>query len=139
MERGRYPRQMERAPGSIPRDSLRIMSAPCNYLAVPSSSDVCRWVAHKVVPRCVGERMTKKQELLDRIAVDPRIMVGQPCIRGTRLTVHHILNILAFGASIDDVLAEYPGLTREDVAACLLFASEMLVNTKFAPLTTSSI
>lgn len=80
----------------------------------------------------------RKQELLDRIRLDPRIMVGQPCIRGTRLTVHHILNLLAFGTTIDEIVSEYPGLTRDDVAACLLFASETLANTSFAPLTASA-
>jgi uncharacterized protein (DUF433 family) len=67
-----------------------------------------------------------KQELLERISTDPRIMVGQPCIRGTRLTVHYILNLLAFGSTPDEIVEEYEGLTRDDVAACLLFASETL-------------
>jgi uncharacterized protein (DUF433 family) len=70
----------------------------------------------------------RKQELLDRISLDPRIMAGQPCIRGTRLTVHHILNVLAFGTTIDEIVQEYDGLTRDDVVACLLFASEALVD-----------
>jgi len=81
----------------------------------------------------------RKQELLDRISLDPRIMAGQPCIRGTRLTVHHILNVLAFGTAVEELLDEYDGLTRDDIAACLLFASETLVNTSFAPLTTSAV
>jgi len=81
----------------------------------------------------------RKQELLDRISLDPSIMAGQPCIRGTRLTVHHILNVLAFGTAVEELLDEYDGLTRDDIAACLLFASETLVNTSFAPLTTSAV
>ena len=80
----------------------------------------------------------RKQDLLDRISLDPRIMAGQPCIRGTRLTVHHILNVLAFGTTIDEIVHEYDGLTRDDVAACLLFASEALANTSFVPLTASA-
>lgn len=80
----------------------------------------------------------RKQELLNRISLDPRIMAGQPCIRGTRLTVHHILNVLAFGTSIEELLEEYDGLTRDDVAACLLFASEALKSTSFVPLTAST-
>jgi len=80
----------------------------------------------------------RKQELLDRISLDPRIMAGQPCIRGTRLTVHHILNVLAFGMTSDDILHEYDGLTRDDIAACFLFASEALANTSFMPLTASA-
>lgn len=79
-----------------------------------------------------------KQELLGRISLDPRIMVGQPCIRGTRLTVHHILNLLAFGSTPEEIIGEYDGLTRDDVAACLLFASEALANTSFVPLSASA-
>ena len=65
-------------------------------------------------------------------------MAGQPCIRGTRLTVHHILNVLAFGMTADDILREYDGLTGDDIAACLLFASEALANTSFVPLAASA-
>ena len=65
------------------------------------------------------------RELLERIAIDQKVMVGQPCIRGTRLTVKYILNRLAHGSTIDEILDEYPRLTREDVFACLLFASAM--------------
>ena len=80
----------------------------------------------------------RKQDLLDRISLDPRIMAGQPCIRGTRLTVHHILNVMAFGMTPDDILLEYDGLTRDDISACLLFASEALSNTSFVPLAASA-
>jgi uncharacterized protein (DUF433 family) len=55
-------------------------------------------------------------------------MAEQPCIRGTRLTVHHILKVMAFGVTADDILQEYDGLTQDDVSACLLFASESLSN-----------
>lgn len=79
-----------------------------------------------------------KEVLLQRIAVDPRVMVGQPCIRGTRLAVHHMLNLLAFGATVDEIVDEYEGVTREDLAACLLFASEALANTSFVPLAASA-
>ena len=79
-----------------------------------------------------------KQELLDRISIDPRVMVGQPCIKGTRLTVHHVLNVMAFGATIDEIVQQYDGLTRDDVASCLLFASEALANTSFVPLAASA-
>jgi uncharacterized protein (DUF433 family) len=74
------------------------------------------------------------QELLTRIAVDPGIVVGKPVIRGTRLTVEYILGLLAHGASIEEILQEYDGLTREDIQACLLFASRSLENTAFMPL-----
>lgn len=81
-----------------------------------------------------------KDKLLERITIDPGVgvMVGKPVIRGTRLTVQYVLSLLAHGASIEEVLEEYEGLTREDVLACLIFASEALDNTTFVPLATEA-
>ena len=62
------------------------------------------------------------EELLDRIVVNPRVMVGKPVIRGTRLTVECILNQLSHQMTVDELLAEYPGLVLEDIRACLIFA-----------------
>jgi len=76
------------------------------------------------------------EQLLGRIAVDPQIIVGKPVIRGTRLTVEYILNLLAHGAAISEILEEYEGLSQEDIQACLLFASRSLESTAFMPLTT---
>lgn len=73
-------------------------------------------------------------ELLNRISVNPKVMVGKPVIRGTRLTVEFILGILAQGDTVDDILVEYPGLVREDIQACLLFASRSLQDVDFMPL-----
>lgn len=55
----------------------------------------------------------------ERIVVDPQILAGKPAIRGTRLAVEFILELLAAGESESDILANYPGLTREDILACL--------------------
>lgn len=60
--------------------------------------------------------------LLERITLNPKVMVGKPVIRGTRLTVGFILNLLAHGASVEEILDEYDGLQAEDIQACLLFA-----------------
>ena len=59
------------------------------------------------------------RELLEHIAVDFDIMAGKPVIRGTRLTVEYILNLLAHGASAQDIRDEYQGLTMEDIQTCL--------------------
>lgn len=72
--------------------------------------------------------------LLERITVNPKVMVGKPVIRGTRLTVEFILNLLAHGATSAEILDEYQGLTNEDIQACLLFARESLSRTEFMPL-----
>lgn len=61
-------------------------------------------------------------------------MTGKPVIKGTRLTVDYILNLLAHGESEEDILKEYDGLIIEDIHACLLFATRFLQNTDFEPL-----
>ena len=77
--------------------------------------------------------MTEKQ-MLERIAMNPKVKVGKPVIKGTRLTVEYILGLLAQGATFDEILQEYEGLTREDIQACLLFATKSLESTVFMPL-----
>lgn len=77
----------------------------------------------------------KTEKLLERIILDPNVMTGKPVVRGTRLTVQYILGLLAHGASVEEILEEYKGLTREDIKTCLLFATESLENTTFMPLT----
>lgn len=74
------------------------------------------------------------QKLLERITCDPRVMVGKPVIKGTRLTVELILNLLAHGSSVAEILEEYDGLTAEDIQACFLFAAQSLSSTSFMPL-----
>ena len=76
----------------------------------------------------------KDQQLLGRITLDPKVMVGKPIIKGTRLTVEYILNLLAHGATNTEILDEYEGLTPEDIRACLLFATKSLEDTAFMPL-----
>ena len=78
--------------------------------------------------------MTNDKVLLDRIVLNPDIMVGKPVIRGTRLTVDFILNLLAHGTTADEILNEYKGPTIEDIRACFLFATKSLENTDFMPM-----
>ena len=59
-----------------------------------------------------------------RIVIDPEVRFGKPCVRGTRLTVGDVLSYLASGMSEDEVLADFPQLTREDIRACLAFAAD---------------
>ena len=67
-----------------------------------------------------------KQELLSRIATNPKIMVGKPIIRGLRITVDQILKTLAAGVNIKELLEDYPELEREDIEAALLYAAELV-------------
>ncbi len=80
------------------------------------------------------EENMKKNKLLERIEINPKVMVGKPVIKGTRLTVEFILNLLANGVSVEEILNEYKGLTKKDIFACLLFASRTLSDTEFMPL-----
>lgn len=77
----------------------------------------------------------KDQELLERITLNPEVMAGKPVIRGTRLTVEYVLNLLAHGATPEEILEEYRGLKPEDIRACFLFATKSLGETDFMPLT----
>ena len=76
----------------------------------------------------------KDEQLIQRIVLDPKVMVGKPVVRGTRLTVDFILNLLAHGATEKEILEEYKGLTEEDIRACFLFATKALKDTEFMPL-----
>jgi uncharacterized protein (DUF433 family) len=62
----------------------------------------------------------------ERITIDPSILVGKPVVKGTRLAVEFIVDLLAQGWSEMEILQNYPGLTREDIQACLRYASEIL-------------
>lgn len=80
----------------------------------------------------------KDEQLLKRVTIDPKVMVGKPVIKGTRLTVEYILNLLAHGTTGAEILEEYEGLTQEDIQACLLFATKALESTTFMPLMAES-
>jgi uncharacterized protein (DUF433 family) len=76
----------------------------------------------------------KDQELLQRIAVNPKVMLGKPVIKGERLTVEYVLNLLAHGATSKEIINECKGLTQEEIQACILFATKSMENTTFMPL-----
>jgi uncharacterized protein (DUF433 family) len=63
--------------------------------------------------------------LLERISIDPNICFGKPCIRGTRIWVSLILDFLANGTSMQELLEEYPQLTIEDIRAAIAYGAEM--------------
>jgi uncharacterized protein (DUF433 family) len=60
-----------------------------------------------------------------RISIDAQICHGQACVNGTRIPVHQIVRMLANGDSVDDLLIEYPALSREDIMACLDYAADL--------------
>jgi uncharacterized protein (DUF433 family) len=69
----------------------------------------------------------------DHIVLDPAILAGKPVVRGTRLSVEFIIGLMADGWNEADILANYPGLSREDIAACLNYARDLLNSEKVFP------
>ena len=68
--------------------------------------------------------MSRRDQILERISVNPRVCFGKPVIRGTRIWVSLILDFLASGDSIDEIIAEYPQIERDDVLACIAYGAE---------------
>jgi uncharacterized protein (DUF433 family) len=66
-----------------------------------------------------------KNELLARISVDPRVCFGKPCIKGHRIWVSLVLDMLAGGWSVPEILDNYPGIEEADVRACIAYGAEM--------------
>ena len=69
----------------------------------------------------------------ERISIDPKICHGKPCVKGTRIWVSLILDFLAAGETVDEVLRDYPHLTREDVLACIAYGAEV-ARERFVPI-----
>jgi uncharacterized protein (DUF433 family) len=71
-------------------------------------------------------------DLLSRISIDPNICFGKPCIRGHRIWVSMILDLLGAGETVETILEEYPGIERDDVLACIAYGAEMSRNASVA-------
>ena len=69
----------------------------------------------------------------ERIEINPEVMTGKPVIKGTRLTVDHVIELLAEGWTAAQVTEEYPGITVEDISGCLAYASAVIKNEKVYP------
>ena len=68
----------------------------------------------------------KDTDWRDRIVVDPNVLVGKPVIKGTRMSVEFVVDLLARGWTFDQILHDYDHLTPEDIRACLAYATDML-------------
>ncbi|GAK50876.1 hypothetical protein U14_02117 [Candidatus Moduliflexus flocculans] len=80
------------------------------------------------------QRFEPQQPLLERITVNPRVMVGKPTIRGLRITVDQILRALAAGVTHQEILADYPNLESDDIYAVLLYAAELVSEEQVFPI-----
>jgi uncharacterized protein (DUF433 family) len=74
----------------------------------------------------------------DRIAIDPKVLAGKPVIKGTRLAVEFIVDLLAQGWTEPRILENYPGIASEDIRACLQYSSEMLKSERVFPVSAGS-
>jgi len=74
------------------------------------------------------------KQLWQRISIDPKVMVGKPVVRGTRIPVELIVRMLAQGIAESDILREYPRLQSDDIRAVLAYAAEVLANEDVFPL-----
>jgi len=94
---------------------------------------------HIYIKRASNSIFVNNEDLLQRIAINPKVMVSKPVIRGTRLTVEYILGLLAHGNTMEEILVEYPGLEKDDIYACLLFASKTLPDASFVPIAAETV
>ena len=73
----------------------------------------------------------------DHISIDPQILVGKPVVKGTRVAVELVVELMANGWTQEQILENYPNLTAEDIRACLAYASEVLHSERVYPMKTS--
>jgi uncharacterized protein (DUF433 family) len=67
----------------------------------------------------------RRKVLLSRISINPKICFGKPCIKGHRIWVSLILDLLASGMTVKEILDQYPGLKKDDILACIAYGAEM--------------
>jgi uncharacterized protein (DUF433 family) len=75
--------------------------------------------------------------LLERIAADPKVMGGKPVVKGTRITVEQVLKMLAQGLTNEEILKDYPHLSKDDIAAVLLYAAKVAGEEEIYPVSIS--
>ena len=79
------------------------------------------------------KKKAKQSDWRSRISIKPQVCFGKPCIKGTRIWVSLILDFLASGCSTEEILDNYPHLTREDIQACIGYGAEM-ARERFVPI-----
>ncbi len=79
-----------------------------------------------------------QQKLLDRITINPKIMVGKPVIKGTRISVEAILKKLAQNIDVEEILKDFPRITKEDIQAAIMYAESIVEDTEIFPIQISS-
>ena len=120
-----FPSPCERPIGSLPllsaKKSARPTSCPGLFRAEERAPRLFSTLRQKM-EHCLETQSMPHTDLLSRITVRPDVFGGKPIIRDMRIAVEHVLGMLAAGDTAETILDEYPGLTTEDIQACLLFA-----------------
>lgn len=79
------------------------------------------------------------ENLIERIQVDPKICHGQPCVKGTRIMVYLVLELLEAGLTSDQIIQDYyPQLAKQDIEACLHYAASLIRDTEYVPFATAA-
>ena len=79
------------------------------------------------------------EKLIERIQVDPKVCHGQPCIKGTRVMVYLVLELLEAGLTSDQIIQDYyPQLMKQDIEACLHYAASLIRDTEYVPFATAA-
>jgi uncharacterized protein (DUF433 family) len=79
--------------------------------------------------------MKTEEKLLEQIIVNPKVMGGKPVVKGTRITVEQVLKLLAQGLTTEEILKDYPHLSKDDIAAVLLYAAKVASEEEIFPVT----
>lgn len=127
--------EIEDASAIMDLSELRVMALPLANLVVADRASYQGGAQYAQADTLVLAEQRETYHVADnrsveddsrRIVADPKVMVGKPVIKGTRLTVEHILNLLASGVTPDEIVAEYDGLSEQDIRACLRFAAQAM-------------
>jgi len=92
----------------------------------PSEGDTGRFLGYGTSLIEMWLNTPKNEETNHRIAISPQVCHGQACIQGTRIPVYQILRMLACGDGVEDLLREYPSVTRKDILACIEYAASLV-------------
>jgi uncharacterized protein (DUF433 family) len=118
--------------------ALRRARLRAESIAAATNTALIQVVDGKIVRvypgRSLGDqKLVTREELSDRISIDPNICFGKPCIRGHRIWVSLILDLLASGETFEQLLAKYPGIEEADIRACIAYGAEMTSQRIVAP------
>jgi uncharacterized protein (DUF433 family) len=118
--------------GHSRRERLLAVAGQCSA-ALSGNRAATRWLRRTASLSAMLRLMNWEE----RINVDPKILVGKPVVKGTRIPVELVVDLMAQGWTEEQILDSYPNLTAEDIRACLAYAGDLLHSERVYPLTTA--